>query len=88
MHFNNSPIKTESKNLKILQNINSTKLISNVEGIKDKNNYIIKLDLNLNDSKEGKNNFCNHFIPEYTNKVLSNVINNCYFYSNFQTLKT
>ena len=70
MHFNNSPIKTESKNLKILQNINSTKLISNVEGIKDKNNYIIKLDLNLNDSKEGKKNYHN---------VLTNVINNCYF---------
>ena len=67
------------KKFKILQNNNSKKLISNVEGIRDKNNYIIKLNLNLNDSKEGKKNLCNHFIPEYTNKVLSNVINNCYF---------
>ena len=47
--------KFEGKKMKILQNKNSRKLISNAEGIRNKNNYIIKLDLNLNDSK--RNNF-------------------------------
>ena len=70
IHLNNSPSKTDSKKLKILHNCNSKKIISKVEGIKEKNNYIIKLDLNLNDSKEGKKNYHN---------VLTNVINNCYF---------
>ena len=69
--------KFEGKKMKILQNKNSRKLISNAEGIRNKNNYIIKLDLNLNDSK--RNNFYNKLTPEYTNKILSNVINNCYF---------
>jgi len=70
IRLNNSPTKTDNKNLKILQYSNNKNLISNVEGIKDKNNYIIKLDLNLNDSKEEKNNHHN---------VLTNVINNYYF---------
>ena len=70
IHLNNSPLKTDSKNLKILQNNKSKKIISNVEGIKEKNNFIIKLDLNINNSKEEKN--------KYYSK-LTNVINNCYF---------
>ena len=71
--------KNDGKKLKILQNKNGKKFISNVEGIKDKNNYIIKLNLNLNDSKDGNKNFYNQLIPNYTNKILSNIINNCYF---------
>ena len=70
IHLNNSPSKTDKKNLKILHNKDSKKIITKAEGIKDKNNYIIKLDLNLNYSKEGKKNYHN---------VLTNVINNCYF---------
>ena len=70
IHLNNSPSETDSKNSKVLQNSNTKKLISNIEEIKEKNNYIIKLDLNLNDTKEEKTNYL---------KVLTNVINTCYF---------
>ena len=73
---------------------NKRKLISNVEGIRDEKNYIIKLDLKLNESKNQKESFCNKLIPKkprlfitktyntkgsYINKTLINVINDCYF---------
>jgi len=74
-----SPSKNEGQKFKIIQDNNSKKLISNIKGIKDKNNLIIKLDLNVKDSKEKNNNFSNQLIPEYTKKNLSNVINNYYF---------